>query len=68
MTGETEDFTDMWALQFFVYAAIIAVLFLLVGGTFIGYYFDKKLEYERMKIKQFSDGLDKIKNKIEGKN
>ena len=40
----------MWALQFFVYALMVFLLTLLFGGTMIGYYFQKKYEYEMKKL------------------
>ena len=41
----------MEALQFFVYALIVFLLAMLLGGTMIGYYFAKKKEFEIGKIK-----------------
>lgn len=40
----------MEVLKFFVDALIIVVLVVLAGGTLIGYYFQKKSEYDIKKI------------------
>lgn len=40
----------MWAIQFFVYALIVTLLALLFGGTMVGYYFQKKFEFEMKKL------------------
>ena len=54
----------MWALQFFVYALIIWLLALCFGGTMIGYYFTKRMEYEANKAKNLSETLKGVSEEL----
>lgn len=49
----------MWALQFFVYALIVWLLVMLLGGTMIGYYFTKKADYEVAKAQKLAEFIRK---------
>lgn len=47
----------MWALQFFVYALIVLLLFLPLVTAVIDFYFKKKLEYEIKRLTVIGQAL-----------
>jgi len=57
----------MEVLMFFIYAVIIFLLALLLGGTLIGYYFQKKTEYQIKGVGIYSNAITStFKSKIDG--
>lgn len=53
----------MWAVQFFVYALIVWLLAMFLGGTLIGYYFAKKADFEAAKAKSFATAVEQLARK-----
>ena len=56
----------MEVLLFFVEALIVFTLAVLFGGTMIGYYFQKRYEYEAKRLQAFGNAL--MKSKTDDKN
>lgn len=52
----------MEVLMFFLYAMIVFLLVLLLGGTLIGYYFQKKIEYDIRRVGAVCNSITAAKN------